>query len=105
MSNHVNDEVRKWTPERFVSGRDTSKSCCVQCGINHEARDFVRATLLHLLDHLERHDKFIEFMKITTNGSQHVRGMHESSQEGVISLFGGVDSLVNVVGDQFFLYY
>ena len=34
-----------------------------QCGINHEARDFVRAMLLHLLDHLERHDKFTDFMK------------------------------------------
>jgi hypothetical protein len=38
-------------------------SCCGQCGINHEARDFVRAMVLHLLDHFERNDKFIEFMK------------------------------------------
>jgi hypothetical protein len=34
--------------------------------MNHDARDFVRATLLHLLHHSERHerhDKFMEFMK------------------------------------------
>jgi hypothetical protein len=34
--------------------------------MNHDARDFVRATLLHLLHHPERHerhDKFMEFMK------------------------------------------
>ncbi len=37
--------------------------------MNHDGRDFVRATLLHLFNHLERHerherhDKFMEFMK------------------------------------------
>jgi len=52
--------------DRFVSGRDSSKSCSVHCGMNHDARDFVRGTLLHLLQHPERHDrhdKFMEFMK------------------------------------------
>jgi hypothetical protein len=63
MSNHTSDEIRRWVPERCIQGRDNANSCCVQCGINHEARDFMRATLLHLLDHFERHDKFIEFMK------------------------------------------
>ena len=66
MSNHVDDEIRKWTSERFVSGRDSSKSCSVQCGMNHHARDCVRATLLHSLHHLERHerhDMFMDFMK------------------------------------------
>jgi hypothetical protein len=57
MSYQVNDGIRKWTTERFISGRDSSKSCYVQCGINHEVRDFVRATLHHLLDHLERHER------------------------------------------------
>jgi hypothetical protein len=59
MTNHPDDKIRKWSPETV----DGSKSCCAQCGINHEARDFMRAMLLHLFDHLERHDKFIEIMK------------------------------------------
>jgi hypothetical protein len=63
MSNHTSNEIRRWVPERCIQGRNNANSCCVQCGINHEARDFMRATLLHLLDHFERHDKFIEFMK------------------------------------------
>jgi hypothetical protein len=63
MRNHTSDEIRRWTPERCRQGVDNSKSCCGQCGINHEARDFMRAMLLHLLNHFERNDKFIEFMK------------------------------------------
>ena len=64
MINHPNEEIRRWSPERSLSGQEDRKSmCCSQCGINHEARDFVRAILLHLLDHLERHGEFIEFMK------------------------------------------
>jgi hypothetical protein len=63
MSSHTSNEIRRWVPERCIQGKDNANSCCVQCGINHEARDFMRATLLHLLDHFERNDKFIEFMK------------------------------------------
>ncbi len=63
MSDHTSDDIRRWTPERCLQGVDKSKSCCGQCGINHEARDFMSAMLLHLLDHFERNDKFIEFMK------------------------------------------
>ena len=63
MSNHTIDEIRRWVPERCIQGGNSPNSCCAQCGINHEARDFMRATVLHLLDHFERHDKFIEFMK------------------------------------------
>jgi ubiquitin-hydrolase Zn-finger-containing protein len=62
ISNHPSDDIRKWAPDKSQS-ENNRNSCCAQCGINHEARDFVRAMLLHLLDHLERHDKFIEFMK------------------------------------------
>jgi hypothetical protein len=79
-----NDEnVRKWTPEtslsyslsekeithsqerksQEVSKNKKQKFCCSQCGINHEARDFMRATLLHLIDHLERAKGFVEFME------------------------------------------
>jgi Zn-finger in ubiquitin-hydrolases and other protein len=67
VSNYTaSDEIRKWAPERFsssLSNERNSKLCCTQCGINHEARDFMRAMMLHLVDHVERHDKFIEFMK------------------------------------------
>ena len=63
MSNHTSGEMRKWSPERCLQGVDYSKSCCGQCGINHESRDFMRAMVLHLLDHFERNDKFIDFMK------------------------------------------
>jgi hypothetical protein len=47
-SNHVNDGIRKWTPERFISGRDSSKSCCVQCGINHEEILYVQRYIICL---------------------------------------------------------
>ena len=49
--------------KRCVQGVDNSKSCWGQCGINHETRDFMRAMVLHLLDHFERNGEFIEFMK------------------------------------------
>jgi hypothetical protein len=35
---------------------------CDGCGINHEARDFIRAILLHLADLLEVNKEFIEFL-------------------------------------------
>jgi len=57
INDYSSDEVRKWAPTTKID------FCCSQCGINHEARDFIRATLLHLIDHLERNSKFIEFMK------------------------------------------
>jgi hypothetical protein len=47
----------KWAPER------TMDFCCSQCGLNHEARDFVRAILLGLLDQFEKNNKYIDFLK------------------------------------------
>jgi hypothetical protein len=47
----------KWAPERTID------FCCSQCGLNHEARDFVRAMLLGLLDQFEKNNKFIDFLK------------------------------------------
>ena len=32
---------------------DKNYCCCSLCGLNHEARDFIRAMLLYLLDQLE----------------------------------------------------
>lgn len=31
------------------------------CGLNHQARDFICATLLHLVDQLEESGNFIKF--------------------------------------------
>lgn len=49
--------IQKWIPERTI------EFCCTQCGLNHEARDFIRAILLHLIDKLEKSDKFLGFLK------------------------------------------
>ena len=49
--------IQKWIPERTI------EFCCTQCGLNHEARDFIRAMLLHLIDKLEKSDKFLGFLK------------------------------------------
>jgi hypothetical protein len=55
---HDNERIRtKWAPERKI------EHCCSQCGLNHEARDFMRAILLHLIDQVEKHGEFIDFMK------------------------------------------
>jgi hypothetical protein len=49
--------IKNWIPERMV------EYCCTQCGLNHETRDFIRAMLLHLIDKLEKNDKFFDFLK------------------------------------------
>jgi hypothetical protein len=36
---------------------------CKNCGVNHEARDFIRAVLIYLLDRLEVQREFVEFQK------------------------------------------
>jgi hypothetical protein len=36
---------------------------CKNCGYNHERRDFIRATLLRLIDDLETNRQFIEFIR------------------------------------------
>ena len=51
------EQVRKWAPERNL------EFCCSHCGLNHEARDFMRATLLRLLDQVEKHENYIDFIK------------------------------------------
>jgi hypothetical protein len=48
--------IKNWIPERMV------EFCCTQCGLNHETRDFIRAMLLHLIDKLEKNDKFFDFL-------------------------------------------
>ena len=49
--------LKRWVPEKTI------EFCCSQCGLNHEARDFIRAMLTHAIDKLDRHDRFINFLK------------------------------------------
>jgi hypothetical protein len=72
INEHNAEEIRTWAPtvqkqitmeSKAKKKEDNTNFCCGQCGINHEARDFIRAVLLHLLDHLEKNDNFIRFMK------------------------------------------
>jgi hypothetical protein len=46
-----------WSPERDLD------FCCSQCGLNHEARDFIRAILMHMIDQFQSSDRFIELLK------------------------------------------
>jgi hypothetical protein len=58
ITQYDNEKIRtKWAPEKKI------EYCCSQCGLNHEARDFMRAVLLHLIDQVEKNDEFIDFMK------------------------------------------
>ncbi len=57
VNNHDDAKVRKWAPERNI------QHCCSQCGLNHEARDFIRAILLRLIDQLEKNDVVLNYLK------------------------------------------
>jgi hypothetical protein len=57
---YEDEKIRtKWAPEKRI------EYCCSQCGLNHEARDFVRTVMLHLIDQMEKHRDFIELIRIT----------------------------------------
>jgi hypothetical protein len=45
-----------------IAPKEDSKLCST-CGLNHEARDFIRATLLYLLDQFERSSDYLEFIR------------------------------------------
>jgi hypothetical protein len=49
--------------EPTITDTNGKEIYCPNCGINHEARDFVRAILLRLIDQLEINDGFINFMQ------------------------------------------
>jgi hypothetical protein len=57
VRDHDDKMVRKWAPERDV------RYWCSQCGLNHEARDFIRAVLLRLIDQLEKNDTVLNYLK------------------------------------------
>jgi hypothetical protein len=54
---HNDQKIRKWAPQRNI------QHCCSQCGLNHEARDFIRAILLLLIDHLEKNSILLNYLK------------------------------------------
>jgi DNA-binding transcriptional ArsR family regulator len=52
----ANDRIKKLGPK-------TDKNMqCQFCGINHDARDFIRATLLRILNEFERSNMFMDFI-------------------------------------------
>ncbi len=76
------ESIRRAAPTMLIEKRKKEDFCCSQCGINHEGRDFIRATLLHLLDHLERNDKFLDFMKKNEFLDQDIYHQMISPKEG-----------------------
>ncbi len=56
VRDHNDKKIRKWAPERNVAP-------CSQCGLNHEARDFIRAVLLLLIDQVESNDTVLNYLK------------------------------------------
>jgi hypothetical protein len=46
-----------------LSSESGSESLCSNCGFNHEARDLIRAILLHSIDQFEMTDEFIELLE------------------------------------------
>ncbi|HEU4448230.1 MAG TPA: hypothetical protein VFR94_26405 [Nitrososphaeraceae archaeon] len=57
IDEHNNERIQNWAPTKRI------EFCCTQCGINHEARDFIRAMLLHLIDHFEKNGKLIDLIR------------------------------------------
>jgi hypothetical protein len=56
---YIVESVKQSDEQRIAPKED---SVCSICGLNHEARDFIRATLLYLLDRFERSPDYLEFL-------------------------------------------
>ena len=57
-------DIQNSAPSTY-KGQDKYKEDyrCSHCGLNHEARDFIRAVLLYMIDQSEQSKKFINFLK------------------------------------------
>jgi hypothetical protein len=59
--------------------------CCYQCGVNHEARDFLRAISVYLIDRLQNSKVYVEFLKsnelLTDDAFQHALSMIERNNK------------------------
>jgi hypothetical protein len=79
ITEYDDDETKMWAPEKDL------ECCCSQCGVNHEARDFMRAMLLHLIDQLEKHSKFIDFLEdnnfLTQQAYDRVKAKNETKKK------------------------
>jgi hypothetical protein len=62
------------------------QQCCYQCGVNHEARDFLRATSIYLIDQLQNSKPYVEFLKknelLTEAAYQHALSNIEEVTKG-----------------------
>jgi hypothetical protein len=56
-------ESVKGSDDQLIAPKEDSSYLCSTCGLNHEARDFIRATLLYLLDQFERSSDYLEFIR------------------------------------------
>jgi predicted ArsR family transcriptional regulator len=64
--------IKKMVTKTFESEDDTIgqirprkkiEFCCSQCGLNHEARDFIRSLSLCLIDEVEKSEPYLYFLK------------------------------------------
>ena len=57
-------DIQNLAPSKY-KGQDKYREDyrCSQCGLNHEARDFIRAVLLYMIDQFEQSKNFIDFLK------------------------------------------
>jgi hypothetical protein len=46
-----------------IAPNNKIENCCVSCGVNHEARDFMRALSLRLIDEMEKSEPYLSFLK------------------------------------------
>jgi hypothetical protein len=56
-------ESVKESGEQQIALKEDRIQLCSTCGLNHEARDFIRATLLYLLDRFEQSSEYLEFLR------------------------------------------
>jgi hypothetical protein len=56
-------ESVKESDEEQIAPKEDGSNICSTCGLNHEARDFIRATLQYLLDQFERNTDYLEFLR------------------------------------------
>jgi hypothetical protein len=59
----VNDLDKPELRKLFPSSSKKEDFCCTNCGLNHEARDFVRATLLNLIDQFETSKYYLQLLR------------------------------------------
>ena len=58
---YIVESVKRSDNEQIAPGEGASYVCST-CGLNHEARDFIRATLMFLIDQFEKCSDYLEFL-------------------------------------------